>query len=275
MLSIDNIRSQQEIGATDVVSALRSVELNVTDFCNRTCTFCPHGDPLLFPNNKNKMSVEVVKKVTQDLNEINFNGRIGLVGFGEPLAHSMITDLIKIVKQTNAKWIEVVTNGDFLNRKRLEDLTHAGCTHVVVSMYDNDITDLLMDMAVNLPITLVPKHCYKQRFELTIVNRTDNINPHKQVASIDSQCFLPFYKMFVDWNGDVLVCPNDWGRKGNVGNVIHQTIRNIWLSDEMNNYRLKLQKGERKSCSPCNRCDIQGTKHGKQSFNIFEEVLLK
>lgn len=274
MLSINDIRNQQEKGAADVLSALRSVELNVTEFCNRTCSFCPHSDPLLFPNNKNKMSVEVVEKIVSDLKQISFNGRIGFAGFGEPLAHPMLSKLIGITRQTDAKWIEVVTNGDFLNRKRLEDLANVGCTHVVVSMYDKDITDILTDMATDLPITIIPKHCYEQRFELTIVNRIDNMNLTKHISPIDSQCFLPFYKMFIDWNGDVLVCPNDWGKRSNIGNVMNQSIKDIWLSKNIYHYRSNLQKGERKSCQPCNRCDIQGTKYGRQSFNIFEEVLL-
>ena len=31
---------------------------------------------------------------------------------------------------------------------------------------------------------------------------------------------LSYYKMFVDWNGDVLFCSNDWGREIVIGNLI-------------------------------------------------------
>ena len=35
-----------------------------------------------------------------------------------------------------------------------------------------------------------------------------------------SVCYYPFYKLFVDWNGDVLFCSNDWGKEHVVGNLL-------------------------------------------------------
>ena len=58
-------------------------------------------------------------------------------------------------------------------------------------------------------------------------------------------CHYPFYKMFVDWNGDVLFCSNDWGREHVVGNLLQQTLYDVWFSKPMTRIRKKLMKGDR------------------------------
>ena len=79
------------------------------------------------------------------------------------------------------------------------------------------------------------------------------------------RCHYPFYKMLVDWNGDVLFCSNDWGREIIVGNVMTTGVRDLWLSERMFEVRRSLMKGDR-SFSPCNTCDVHGTLSGGPSF---------
>ena len=50
------------------------------------------------------------------------------------------------------------------------------------------------------------------------------------------------YKMFVDWNGDVLFCSNDWGREHVVGNL--SKIYVTWLAN-WRNIRKRLAEGNR------------------------------
>ena len=83
-------------------------------------------------------------------------------------------------------------------------------------------------------------------------------------------CHYPFYKMFVDWNGDVLFCSNDWGREHVIGNLLQQTLHDVWFSKPMNKIRKKLMKGDR-SMSPCNKCSVDGSLFGKPSFDLVKE----
>jgi len=84
---------------------------------------------------------------------------------------------------------------------------------------------------------------------------------------------LPFYKFFIDWDGKVLLCNNDVGKVTDMGNIYNETIQDIWLGKKFNAYRKHLLAGDRKNCNPCNRCNIQGTLLGKESFDIFEKIL--
>ena len=83
-------------------------------------------------------------------------------------------------------------------------------------------------------------------------------------------CHYPFYKMFVDWNGDVLFCSNDWGREHVVGNLLQSTLHEVWFSKPMTKIRKKLMKGDRRH-SPCNKCSVDGSLFGKPSFDLINE----
>ena len=58
-----------------------------------------------------------------------------------------------------------------------------------------------------------------------------------------------------------------------MGNFYNENIQDIWLGKKFNAYRKHLLAGDRKNCNPCNRCNIQGTLLGKESFDIFEKIL--
>lgn len=268
-MNIDYLRTAQQAGVSNLLSTLKTVEINPVDICNRACSFCPRSDSDLYPNTKEKMSLDLVSKIAIDLKDINYNGRVSFVGFGEPLLYKSLVDAVRIVSSVVplCKWIEINTNADFLSKELAEELSLAGCTNLTISMYDTDISNELTAKLKGINLELTFKHCYQKNFEINLVNRSDIIL-QKETGNYQGQCFLPFYKMFIDWNGDVLVCCNDWGRNGIIGNVTSNSIEEIWFSDRMNAYRLSLKNGKRSDNDPCKYCNIQGTKYGLESFNF-------
>ena len=93
----------------------------------------------------------------------------------------------------------------------------------------------------------------------------DDINKLK-----GTPCYYPFYKMFIDWNADVLFCSNDWGREKIIGNLLKDTLQDVWMSDEMKKVRNRLKNGDRTE-SPCNKCSVKGTLFGKPSFDLINK----
>ena len=57
----------------------------------------------------------------------------------------------------------------------------------------------------------------------------------------------------MDYNGDVLMCPHDWG-KIILGNMNDKSFFEIWTSKKAIRIRKKLNKSDR-NFSPCNICD--------------------
>ena len=164
------------------------------------------------------------------------------------------------------QWIEVITNGDYLTIDKITGLEKAGCTNLIVSMYDGDISDSIIKLFDNVDMTLTLNDCYNG---IPVVNRTD-IMKHNLPLNIQRPCYLPFYKMMIDSNGDVIICSNDWGRRGVIGNVLTHTIQELWLGDKIENYRNELQNGNRKNCDPCKYCDINGLAFGEDSFHAWQ-----
>lgn len=268
LLPISELRNQQGKGAVDLMSTLRIVEINAIDICNRTCGFCPRSSET-YVNKTTQASISMITKIASELHKINFNGRVSFVGFGEPLLYKNLYNAISIIKKTvhNIQWIEVITNADYLTLEKVEKLSQAGCTNMTVSMYDSDISDKIIKLFENTEIKLTLKDCYNG-FE--IVNRIEIMNKNEKL-NINRPCYLPFYKMFIDSDGDVIVCSNDWKRDGVVGNILSQSLQDIWLGDKIKNYRSELENGNRKSCEPCKYCNINGIMFGEDSFNTWKQ----
>ena len=110
------------------------VELSLIDVCNRTCSFCPKSDPKVAPDTYQMMSRKLIDKVHDDLMAMNYTGAIALCGYGEPLLHKDISYIVK--KLSNIAPVEIITNGDVLTSKRLQDLYLSKASKVLVSMYD-------------------------------------------------------------------------------------------------------------------------------------------
>ena len=81
------------------------------------------------------------------------------------------------------------------------------------------------------------------------------------------KCYYPFFKMFVDFDGTVFFCSNDWGRTTPIGNVMQASVRDLWLSPKLKQIRERLSGSDR-SVHPCSACDVNGMLHGKHSFDI-------
>ena len=64
--------------------------------------------------------------------------------------------------------------------------------------------------------------------------------------------------MTIDWNGDVLVCMQDWNKKIKFGNVKQIHYWRFGKNKIYSKYRMSLINGSRK-LSPCNKCNADGT----------------
>jgi cyclic pyranopterin phosphate synthase len=260
-----NLREQQSAGAHNQISALRTVEINAVDICNRDCSFCPQSQG--YKPKKGFFDLDLMQKIANDLEDIEFNGRVTFTGFGEPLLYKHLPSAIRIIKNTvsNIKWIEIVSNGDYLNYEKAKELDNAGCTNVTVSMYDGDISNDIIPMFKDTNIELVLKDSYNG---FRTVNRNEIIVKTNDL-DVARPCYLPFYKMMIDIDGHALICANDWGRVGIVGNVYKETLKDIWLGSTLNFYREQLLQGKRERCLPCKFCNINGTLHGEESVKFW------
>lgn len=250
------------------------IEFNLSGLCNRTCVFCPRVDPKVFPNVNEHIPVELYEKIMRELAEVDYDGTILFSAFGEPLLYKRLNAVLRITKQylPNAH-VESVTNGDRVTVKKLQSLFAAGLDTLLISMYDGPeqedhfagLRDKagLTDKQVILRKRWLPP---EEHYGITLSNRGGMVDlseagVEQLTKALQRPCYYPFYQVLVDWDGAVLLCPHDWGKKLVVGNLHHQSIHELWESRLMRKVRESLNAGNR-SFAPCNKCNVDGTLMG-------------
>lgn len=234
------------------------IELNLGPTCNRKCDFCPraHG----WKDSGEYMSLDHVRKLRNELDQIGFCGMICICGFGEPLQHPQIQEVISILKDD--RWIvELVTNGDFLTRE-VAELPN----HVAISMYDGEhqiekFTNLLSGLSFSL----------RERWQTfdTLTNRSGSVEYGGEI-DVTKPCNYPLYYMFVNHNGDVYLCPQDWSREHILGNIFSDTLLNVWNSKIINDYRKVLLKN--RNVKPCDNCNTCGLRYGNDYQKVWSDI---
>lgn len=268
----------ERVDKSDPLSSILSVEVNTTELCNRTCVFCPRHDPKVFPNRNLHMSPYGAEIIASKLAG-HFSGKISLSGFGENLLNPKFAEIIAAFrKHLPANIIECNTNGDKLTKEYAKTLFDSGLTFLYINLYDGIEQ---MDHFENMMSDYQIDKQYKYRMHwngadhgLILNNRSGTIQwlgiEESSIEELKGKpCYYPFYKMFVDWNGDVLFCSNDWGREHVIGNLMNDSLYDVWFSKPMQRIRKRLAKGDRNK-SPCNKCSVNGTLFGKQSFDIIQ-----
>ena len=89
------------------------IELSLIDACNRSCSFCPKSDFDIALNTYQKMNSTLITKLCTDLKKINYQGAFSICGYGEPLLHKDIIEIVNTLGELGG--VEIVTNGDPLN----------------------------------------------------------------------------------------------------------------------------------------------------------------
>ncbi|MFL2883479.1 MAG: radical SAM/SPASM domain-containing protein [Pelagibacteraceae bacterium] len=253
------------------------VELSLIDVCNRSCSFCPKSDPSVAPDTYQMMSRKLIDKVHDDLKVMNYKGAIALCGYGEPLLHKDISYIVK--KLSNVAPVEIITNGDVLTSKTLQDLYLAKTSRVLISMYDGPeqiekFETLTKKANVPQDFVILRDRWYDadKDYGVKLTNRAGTIKTGIQ-PSLEkySKCFYPTYQFLIDWNGDIFLCPQDWQRRVTMGNMMQETIMNIWKGKILTKFRKNLLKGKR-NCAPCNSCNAEGTVLGYNHAKAWETI---
>jgi len=256
------------------------IELSLIDVCNRKCTFCPKSNSDIAPDTFQKMSRKIIDNIYDQLHKINFKGTISLCGYGEPLLHK---DLNYIVKKLSAiSNVEVITNGDVLSPKILQDLYIAKVSKVLISMYDgpeqiNKFEEMRRKANVPDEMLILRDRWYDKQndFGVKLTNRAGTVKTGEQAeVNLSAKCFYPAYQFLIDWNGDVFLCPQDWQRRVTMGNVMQETIFEIWTGKIITNFRKNLLSGKRCS-SPCSSCNADGTLLGKNHAKKWKDIYFK
>ena len=270
-----------------------SVEFSINGSCNRRCFFCPRADEKKYPNIFTPLNFAVFEKLINELSLINFSGRISFSGFCEPLLTKNLYEYILLIKKKLPKvTTEIVSNGDPLLGKngvdRLTKLFESGLSNIRISLYDGPHQDKIFlsikeKAKLNDNQFIIRKRYLgpDESYGITISNRAGSVSLKNEVFELKplseplkNSCYYPFYKVLIDFNGDVLMCSNDWKKEMIMGNISNESFIKIWSNEKFLALREKLSKKNRNH-KPCNVCDVNGTMNGLESFKRWKKYLNK
>jgi radical SAM protein with 4Fe4S-binding SPASM domain len=263
-----------DVQLTDEGAPLFSwIDISITDLCNRLCTFCPRIDSDLYPNQSLHFSLDTAEKLANELAELGYRGGVVFCGYGEPLLHPKVNELVRVFASRSIR-VEIVTNGDRLTRAAVESLFASGLSFLCVSLYDgphqvNQFDDLFKSAGVSADKYILRDrwHSESDSFGLKLTNRGGVIEFGPTAKSMAKKpCYYPAYSLTIDWNGDVLLCVQDWTKRIKFGNVSTGSIMQIWQSTRLHKIRTGLMCGSRNK-SPCVNCNAEGVLHGFNHVN--------
>lgn len=262
------------------------IEISDSGTCNRACVFCPRSDAAWIKefDKKEFIKMELHEKICKELSEYNYSGIIVYSGFNEPLLNKACFENIRRTREylPNAK-IELITNGDVLNLTRIKKLFISGLSTLLISVYDGPddmqkFKNLCQEANLNQNQYVVRNRYLppEKDYGITMSNRgglmENAVHSVKPLSkSSKNPCYYPSYNFFIDYNGDVLMCSHDWGKKNILGNLNKNTLIEIWTSKLSKISRKSLLKGNR-NFSPCDVCDVEGGLIGKTHGKAWEKL---
>lgn len=250
------------------------IEISLTELCNRKCVFCPRVDDK-YPNQNLHMSIDTIANIANELRRLQFKGAVALCGYGEPMLHN---DIYTVIRELHDIDVEIVTNGDQLNVEVMQKLYTSGLKHLQISMYDgphqiDKFTNMINDAGIDKQTVSLRDRWYDETVDygLCLTNRAGTI---EKGPKIDKQkpCNYLAYSLMIDWNGDILLCSQDWHKKRKFGNLASTTMLDAWLSKDMMKYRNMLISGNR-SKHPCSGCNVLGTRIGNNHARLWKKIM--
>jgi radical SAM protein with 4Fe4S-binding SPASM domain len=246
---------------------LAVVEVNPTELCNRTCSFCPRYDSTVYPNKNLNMTVETAKTLDSQLKLNGFKGYICIAGYGEPLLNPHI---LKIIETLSDHFIELITNADPIlsGKHNIQSIVDAGVDRIMFSDYDSN--EKLEEIAKEWPMVRIRK------FIDDGLDHYEDYGFNNRAGAMFSiekpllrPCYIPSYKTMIDWNGNMLLCSHDWSKQTIFGNINETDISKIWNSDNFISMRKELIAGNRHLFKACSKCNVKGDIMGQEYAELW------
>ena len=214
-------------------ASVRSVEIEVSSYCNRTCWFCPNAT--YSRRAKYYMGDDVYGWIIDSLTRIGYDGVISYSGYTEASHDRSFIERIRFARERLPQaHIFTCSNGDYLTCDYLEELADAGMSQMFVSCYIDDhkpgsytLTraqnainrlqnrlDLLLDYKLVEPTAICAEATNKpMRLTISCRDHSTHANDRGQLVDVTRQvrhepCSWVFSNVYIDYDGTMKPCAN-------------------------------------------------------------------
>ena len=219
------------------------------------------------------MYYDLIKKIADNLQDLNYSGRISPFGINEPLLDNRLLDIIRLFRSKCPKsFISVESNGDLLTKNIYKSLVEAGMNALGLSIYDDQRWQELRHFTLYHNVTFIDMRGNNNLFE----NRGGEIKQIKHQPLIDTICLRPTNMLVIRPKGQVVICCADMYNDVVLGDVNTQCLEDIWYSDDFNHYRKQLAASGRIGLKLCETCSHGGrTSYMKYPIHNIDSITMK
>lgn len=230
----------------------RSFSIEISKFCNRTCSYCPNSE---FKTPVENIQPQVYTKILSRLADIKWNGVVDFIFYNEPLLHPDIVSIVELAKAfvPNCK-PRIITNGDVLTDELTRKLIDAGVLSFWVSRHvpvkpgwDNRINALKAKYGGIIQVV----DLMEVQAQQGLLDRAGLVEVEKRF--VFTRCTSPTSAAHITIDGTWLLCCNDYHRQNPFGNLLTRGILEIWRDPRFASIRKNLRGGVAtlKICKNC------------------------
>ena len=232
------------------------VELETTTACNRACSYCPNS---VFDrgsiHNQRLMEESTFRTIIDQLASLGFWGRLSPHFYGEPLLDERLPDLMAYArKRLPYTKLVIFTNGDLLSPAAYDALMQAGVDGFLVTQHGPKPPPNIVRLRRHReehPATHAQLDYRVFTSQTELSNRAGLVD-HAALET-KSDCSLPSENVTIDYQGNVVLCCNDYYSTIKFGNVLEQHLSEIWNGETYKSTRRNLLAGnfELDICKKC------------------------
>jgi MoaA/NifB/PqqE/SkfB family radical SAM enzyme len=256
------------------------IQLETVTTCNAKCGFCPHPD---LARSYSTMDMDLYRKIIDEVQTLPLIQFIYFVGLGETLLDPHLLERVRYIRSRGmTNTIGMFTNGFLATPTRIDDLYAAGVNIIHFSLNATSPQGHEAAMGVNglyekvarsawyalttygpsrAQVCAVPsKYLDQAAFKalwgpFSQIWREDNFAGDTVVDTPPlERCDFPQSQINVLWDGRVTTCCMDPTGHRVFGDLKHQTIREVFNSEDFTNFRYNHSIGRGKAESPCDVC---------------------
>lgn len=228
----------------EIFNIFSVISIETFSACNRRCSYCPNSkfDRGLIKNSKT-LKTELFYKIINELVELKWFGQIQLNFYNEPLMDERLPELVKYTRlKLPACSIEIYTNGDFLTVDLYKKLVESGVTDLIIMEHSerrtDDIDKLLQYRKLN-----GDDHVKVLCKKMEVIDSRGGLIKLSGEENKVKNCLWPVHNFIVNYEGEAVLCCNDYLNTVKLGNLENEKLIDIWNKISYKQLRNELRKG--------------------------------
>ncbi len=278
------------------------LEVEASAACQMKCPMCAQGKMFEKGMKLGNMPYDVFTKVIDEVHKKVFS--IKLSWRGEPSLNPRLHDMIRYAKiEKKMKSVAFLTNFERYDEAMIDDLLTTGVDYISISADGLEETYEKIRFPAKFDETTEKvRYLRRRRDELGLARPLIRVQSIFSAIKDDPEAFLahwepladkvnfiadqwrasleeedyeldpdyvcptPYNRMAIGWDGKVALCKADYSEGGVMGDLVNESVRDVWHGKKFKVLRESMRTGTRlKYHNPCKTCS-DGAKHSTGEF---------